>query len=413
MSWYRKVKSIYSISLVTISFIIWSTLSKWLFKTQVDYKLFLITLCIVFFTQYINSKILKKIFVILVPLGLSVLVSLIFFKGQTILINTIFLLFMILIVYAMEDAPIDHSQYKEDITKSLVVLVFIWFISFALGSDFVNAMYKFHILYIIMIIILMRETRRYVYDVKNNNSRVTNVIIGISVLALSLDYANKIIAEVLDMLMKLASFILVIITSVLTKIFGGLVGAVSEKLRELILKRKAFVPGQRVIDGELKKQPPVTEYKGIELPPMIIIAFKILILLLIFYMVYKFLSRFRSKTKKYNGFVEEKERIVKKKKKKHWVKDLLGKIFQGGGSNREKILYTYKGFEKITEEADIYKPYMTATQLKNVTKINVDNVDNLDVMTEVYNEAKFSKHEMTAEQVEQVKKGHNNIKKQL
>ena len=61
MSWYRKVKSIYSISLVTISFIIWSTLSKWLFKNPVDYKLFLITLSIVFFTQYLNSKKLKKI----------------------------------------------------------------------------------------------------------------------------------------------------------------------------------------------------------------------------------------------------------------------------------------------------------------------------------------------------------------
>ena len=157
----------------------------------------------------------------------------------------------------------------------------------------------------------------------------------------------------------------------------------------------------------------MTEYKGIELPPMLILAFKILILILILYIIYKFLSRFRSKTKKYNGFVEEKERIVRKKNKKHWVKDLFGKIFQGGGSNRDKILYTYKGFEKITEEADIYKPYMTATQLKNVTKINVDNFDNLDEMTEVYNEAKFSIHDMTEEQVEQVKKGHNNIKKQL
>jgi hypothetical protein len=413
MSWYRKVKSIYSVSLVTISFIIWSTLSKWVIENPVDYKLFLITLCVVFCTQYLNTVKLKKSLVIIIPLGLSALASLTFFKGQSVLLNTVFLLFMIVITYSMEDVNIDHSQYKEDINKSMVALAFIWLVSFTLGIDFVNEIYKFHILYIIMIIILMRETRRYVYAVKSNTSMVTNIIIGISVVALSLDYANEIIAKLLDMLMKLASFILFIIVTILTEIFGGPISAISEKLRELILKRKGFIPKQSGIDRNLKKQPILTEYKSIELPPVLILVFKILILLLILYVLYKFLSRFRSKTKIYNGFVEEKESIVKKRSKKHWAKDLFGKFFEGGGSNRNKILYTYKGFEKITEEADIYKPYMTATQLKNVTKINVDNFDNLDAMTQIYNEAKFSMHDMTEEQVKQVKKGHSNIKKQL
>ena len=115
---------------------------------------------------------------------------------------------MILITYSLEDTPIDHSQYKEDIIKSMVVLVFIWIISFTLGIDFVNAMYRFHILYIIMIIILMRETRRYVYDVKNNTSMVTNIIIGISVLTLSLDYASKIIAKVIRYAYEASKFYL-------------------------------------------------------------------------------------------------------------------------------------------------------------------------------------------------------------
>lgn len=414
MSWYRKVKSMYSISLVTISFIIWSTLSELLFENPVDYKLFLLTLCIVFFTQYLNNMKLKKSIFILVMSGLSILAGFIFFKGQTILINTIFLLFMALITYLLEDSPIDHSQYKQDIGKSMVVLVFIWLISFTLGSDFVSAMYRFHVLYIIMIIILMRETRRYVYAVKSNTSMVTNIIIGVSVLTLSLDFANKIIAKSLELLTKLASFILVIIISLLTKIFGVPISFISEKLRALLLKSdNKFITEGTTMDKKLNKPPNFTEYQGLQLPPVVILFIKIVILLVILYVIYKFLSRFRSKTKVYNGFVEEKERIVNKKNKKHWAKDLFSKIFQGGGSNRDKILYTYKGFEKITEEANIYKPYMTATQLKNVTKINVDNSDNLDEMTLVYNEAKFSLHSMTEEKVDKVKKAHSNIKKQL
>jgi hypothetical protein len=414
MSWYRKVKIMYSISLVTITFIIWSTLSKWLFKNPVDYKLFLITLCIVFFTQYLNNLKIKKNIFIIVILGLSILASFIFFKGQIVYINTMFLLFMALIAYTLEDSPIDYSQYKEDIGKSMVVLAFVWIISFVLGSDFVNAMYRFHILYIIMIIILMRETRRYVYTVKSNTSIVTNVIIGISVITLSLDFANKIMVKLLDMLIKLGSFILVIIVEMLTVIFGVPISFISEKLRQLLMRSgNEFILEKTIIDKKVNKQPNMTEYQSIKLPPVLILFIKILIILVILYVIYKFLSRVRNKAKIYNGFVEEKERIVSKKNKKHWVKNIISKIFQGGGSNRDKILYTYKGFEKITQEAGIYKPYMTASQLKNVAKINVNNCDNLDEMTVVYNEAKFSLHPMTEKNVESVKKGHSNIKKQL
>ncbi|HEY5588047.1 MAG TPA: hypothetical protein VIK86_03720, partial [Candidatus Paceibacterota bacterium] len=292
-----------------------------------------------------------------------------------------------------------------------------------LGIDFVNAMFRFHILYIIMIIILMREARRYVYDVKSKSSMFTNIIIGISVLTLSLDYANKIMAKLLDkliklfdMFVKLLSFILDIIVLLLTKILGGPMSWISEKLSQLLMRSKNdFITKGSVMNknSNSNKQLIDTNYVSTKIQPVLILFFKIIILLLILFAIYKFLSRFRSKTKIYNGFVEEKERIVKKKIKVHWVKSIFNKIFQGNKSNRDKILYTYKGFEKITEEANIYKPYMTATQLKNVTKISVDNIDNLEDMTQVYNEAKFSLHPMTQEKVERVKKGHSNIKKQL
>ena len=413
MSWYRKVKSIYSISLVTISFIIWSTLSKWLFKSEVNYKLFLLTLCIVFFTQYLNNLRLKKSLFILALLGVNIVASFIFFKGQIIFMNLIFLLFMSLITYSLDDAPIDHSQYKEDITRSMIALILIWAISFTLGADFVNEMYRFHILYIIMIIILMREARRYVYAVKCNTSSVTNVIIGISVIALSLDYARKIIALLLDMIIKLSSFILVLIVDFLIMIFGKPVSFIIQKIKEFLIKNENPMIKIDPMEKSLNKHPNMIKYKVHDLSPELLIFLKIVIILLILYVIYKFLSRIRKKTKVYNGFVEEKERMINKRKKRHWVKNLFGNMFKGGGSNRDKILYTYSGFEKITEKANIYKTYMTATQLKNVTKINVDNACNLDEMTELYNEAKFSLHPMTQESVESVKRGHNNIKKQF
>jgi len=296
----------------------------------------------------------------------------------------------------------------------MVALAFIWIISFTLGNEFVNAMYRFHILYIIEIIVLMRETRRYVYSVKNNKSIVTNIIIGIAVLILSLDYARKLIAKLLELLMNLASFILVIITSVLTNIFGRPVAYITEVLRKFVSSSKnEFITKGTIMDKNLNKQPVMTKYESIVLPPQLLTFLKIIILLLILYGIYKFLSKFTSKTKIHNGFVEEKERIVKKRHKNHWVKNIIRKIFEQNKSNREKILYTYKEFEKTTQGANIYKPYMTATQLKNVTKINVKNFDSLDDMTQVYNEAKFSLHPMTQENVERVKKGHINIKKQL
>jgi len=243
---------------------------------------------------------------------------------------------------------------------------------------------------------------------------VTNIIIGISVITLSLDFASNIIAKVLGLLMEMMSAILVIIISILTKIFGGPISFISEKLRQMLMKSdNKFITEGTIMDKKVNKPPNMVEYQGIKLPPVLILVIKVLILLVILYIIYRFLARFRNKTKVNNGFLEEKEKITKKKNKKHWVKDVFSKIFQGGGSNREKILSTYKGFEKITEEADIYKPYMTATQLKNVTKIKVNNSDDLDEMTQVYNEAKFSMHDMTQDKVEKVKKGHSSIKKQI
>jgi len=415
MSWYRKVKSMYSISFVTISFIIWSTLSECLFKNPVDYKLFSISLVIVFFTQYLNSIKIKKPLLVILLLGINMLVSFIFFKGQVILLNTTFLMFMVLITYSLEKTPIDYSQYKEDVNKSIITLVFLWLISFSLGVQFINEIYKFNILYLISIIILMRETRRYVYTIKSKTSKVTNIIIGISVLAISLDYAKVIITKLLEMFMIAASFILSIIVSFLNIILGRTIAAIAEKLMELSIKHKSLLKNQNTnqIGNNLIKETAISKYESSSLPPELIFILKILIIVFILYILYKFLSRFRSKTKVYQGFVEEKERIVKRKNKKHWVKNIIGKIFQGNKSNRDKILYTYKGFEKTTAQANFYKPYMTASQLKNVTKINVNNYDNLDDMTHLYNEAKFSLHPMTEENVEKVKKGHSNVKKQL
>ncbi|MGK0466795.1 hypothetical protein [Clostridium sp.] len=415
MSEYRKVKSIYCISFVTISFIIWSTLSKWLLQNPVEYKLFLICSCIVLFTQYVASARRNKILIIL-PLGVSIIASVMFFNGQAIMLNTIYLFFATFTIYFLDGAPIDHSQYKEDINKSIALLIFIWIISFRLGLDFVDEIYKFHILYIIMIIILMRETQRYIYDIKSKTSMVTNIIIGISVLTLSLDYAGKIVKGLLDMLKDLMNFVLIIIITLLSKILGRGMGSISgldlEKQDNGKILGEPTINNGTVIGDHPIDKPQIT-FNELQQHPIVVLVFKIVIILIILYVLYKFLTRFRSKEKTYNEFIEEKERIVRENKKKHWVKGLFGKISSGGESNREKILYTYKGFEKITQQADIYKPYMTATQLKNGTKVNVDNFDDLEEMTTCYNEAKFSVHDITQEQVQQVKKGHKNIKRQL
>ncbi|MEK6264622.1 MAG: hypothetical protein N2B06_07640, partial [Clostridium sp.] len=369
MSGYRRVKGIYSISFVTISFIIWSTLSKWLFQNPVEYKLFLICSCVVIFTQYVASVKHNKIFVIL-PLGVSIIASVVFFNGLATILNAVYLLFAAFTIYLLEDAPIVHSQYKEDINKSMVLLIFVWIISFRLGIEFVDEIYKFHILYIIMVIILMRETQRYVNDIKSNTSMVTNIIIGISVFTLSLDYAGKIVKGLLGMLKDLIDIVLIIITTLLSKIIGPAMGSISgssSQLHDELKIGESTINNGAVIGGNPIDKPEIV-LNELQQHPMLILVFKIVIILIILYVLYKFLTRFRSKEKTYNGFIEEKEAIVRKNKKKHWVKGLFGKISSGGGSNRDKILYTYKGFEKTTKQADIYKTYMTATQLKNVTK---------------------------------------------
>ena len=145
---------------------------------------------------------------------------------------------MVFIIYSLENVPIDYSQYKDDVNKSIIALVFIWLISFSLGIQFINEIYKFNILYIITIIVLMRETRRYAYAIKSKTTMVTNIIIGISVLSISLGYANHIVAKLIEMIMVSVTFMLSIIVSFLNVILGRPIAAIAQKLMELSMKNK-------------------------------------------------------------------------------------------------------------------------------------------------------------------------------
>lgn len=114
---------------------------------------------------------------------------------------------------------------------------------------------------------------------------------------------------------------------------------------------------------------------------------------------------------------EEKEKIYKNGKGKldykNNISTILKKVFRINNTIKEKILNIYRDFEKTTEKAEIYKSSMTATQLKNTTKENIENHNYLDEMTDIYNEVKFSNYEPSEEQLDLVKKALNNVKKQL
>jgi hypothetical protein len=148
-------------------------------------------------------------------------------------------------------------------------------------------------------------------------------------------------------------------------------------------------------------------------------ALKITILVIIILFIVDVVKKMKFMRVKDEQYTEEKEKIDKNSKgqknykHKKNVLSILKKAFRMNNTIKEKILNSYRDFEKITQKAEIYNPTMTATQLKDKTKANIESHSYLDEMTDIYNEVKFSNYEAREEDLDLVRKSLDNVKENL
>lgn len=419
MSWYRQIKTLYSSTYVLMIYIIWTMLTCTFLANEVSFNLYLITLFNVFLMEYLYDKEYKKHITLSVPLIIgAVILWVMYYDFYKAVLNYLFFISSIIAVYKEEPNQINYYEYKQKWIFGAYLMVGVALFILIFSAPLLEKMFRVLVMYLILVVINLRESLRYSYNIRSKHSKYINLgIIGFMIIIFQ-EHTYKIFSTITRAIYGGITYVLNIIFDIIITIVSYPIAYGTELLGKIFairaMKAKSVFEGfdKLKIPAELLFQQDT--YRDEASIAYVAILLKILLAAAILIIIVRSLSALVKVEKREEGYVEFKEKLINKKKNKEGIFQKLKKtIFRKRGNLREEILYSYSEFEKVTEKVEIFKPYMTASQLKNVTKIKVDNVDKLDEMTEIYNKAKFSRGELKGENLETVKRAVENIKSQL
>ncbi|MCB2290216.1 hypothetical protein LGK97_10595 [Clostridium sp. CS001] len=439
MSSLRQIRTLVALDLTLIIFVAWMAITNFLFENIVNYKLFFLSLALVFLMQCIYIKKSNKYISIILPIIVSMPFMWILFDGLGILLNLVFVIVSLFANLAMEVLPVNYEEYKSKAKLGAVIIGIVSIMSFWLEKSIVDYLFRFFVNYIIVTAILLRESRAYYYkvtktirntektkEVETIKGLVINIlfkygIVLVSTIMLTTDWFLKKSLNVLNGLNKFMDVVTDNILDLIIKIVGPIVDFIVDILRRLSIKMGISIGFERFSKGFNEVNPQRLDKNGATISDNMLwkSALKIIILCIIILFIVDVVKKMKFMKVKDEQYTEEKEKInkgdkdLKNHKHRKNVLSILKNAFRMNNTIKEKILNAYRDFEIITKKDEIYNPSMTATQLKNKTKVRMENHNYLDEMTDIYNEVKFSNYESNEEQLDLVKKSLDNVKKQL
>lgn len=418
MSWFRQIKTLYSSTYVLMIYIIWTMLTCTFIANEVSFNLYLITLFNVFLMEYLYDKEHKKHITLLVPLIIGAVILWIIYDPYKAVLNYLFFIASIIVIYKEEPNQINYYEYKQRWIAGAYLMVGVAVFIFIFSYPLLEKMFRVFVMYLILVVINLRESLRYSYNIRSKHSKYINLgIIGFMVIIFQ-EHTYRIFSTIVKGIYGGVNYIFNIIFDAIITIASYPIAYGVEFFGKLFQKSDWDFNGTR--EGFVKLKLPAEQlfkqdtYRDEASIAYVSILLKIILAIVIIIIIVRSLSALVKVEKREEGYVELREKLNGKKRNKEGLIQKLKKtIFRKRGNLREEILYSYSEFERVTEKAEIFKPYMTASQLKNVTKIKVDNIDKLDEMTDIYNKAKFSKKQLKGENLETVKRAVENIKSQL
>ncbi|MFD3155716.1 hypothetical protein ACFIJ5_02460 [Haloimpatiens sp. FM7330] len=402
MSWYRQVKSLFTISLIIFSYIIWSVLSYIVFSNKVNFNIMISFLCTTILMQYLNFKTENKLISIIIPSALAIPILFFSYRGNGLILNLIFNIIVLIFLYKIEEDLVDYLMAKEMVKKCILILIVIGAIGLISGFNLTKSSFRFYLMYIIAALIFLREIRKYSYNIMNKKSIIVNILISVGIFLLSSD-------GIFNIFIKLISNVKHGFDFLVEKLIWGMVYVLEKPMMFFIEKLKSLrspIVGKILkaskTKAKTKTKTIIHNNQSTSIPEWMFILIKILFAIFIVWVVFKIIRNISSLMSKNNEnalvISEEKEKIESKKGKKKFTKKIVN-MFRNQTA-KEKILNIYRQFQIRTKEKDIFRYYMTASQLKNATKVNINTKEDvnkdLESLTNIYNETKFSVHEINS-----------------
>ncbi|MCM1990812.1 hypothetical protein [Oceanirhabdus seepicola] len=416
MSWEREIKTLITFSILLLSFIIWSFLINVFGGIDINHDLFLFTTLGCFIMQLLYTKLNtthRKIISCIIPIIICItlyFVNYTFFIGVT---YSIYTASMIVYMNCIEEKAIDYDNCKTMSVNALIVSFTVSILTMIVDKEFAFHLFRYYVFLLVVIIMLLRESRNFKFKIRSKYSKYFNLFISV-VIPLACFSKTEIIFKkclmfIIDKVLNVLLWLLHLPLTLLEKAVDVMRAHIDPAYAdELLARMKTYIPHRDIFDQGLTPQ-----YEGNYFISQVLkILFFIIIVFIIAKLLLKLISKFQF-IKKDTEEIREQIKTATENKKSGKVKKFFKKTFKGNLSITMRILEVFKEFQTATKNKKIFKSSMTASQLKEVTKLQVDTLNELDEIALIYNEAKFSDHEMNEKQYRKIKENYIEIKKQL
>lgn len=417
MNWGEKVRLYYAAPLLMVAACIYSALISINSGNKMSLEIFIITFVVQVLLKYFLSKGKSpwtSVFIAMIP---AVLFEIIFQGGNTTVSNLIFILFINIIYVYKFEGDINYEWNKGILIKGLAIILLLAVIESFLSIKTSSVIYRMILIYLILMIIALREILVYSNKIKKDKIfRNTNISIVFFAIMLTMDFFYQILVSLGKILSNVVSFVLGKIISLLLIIL--------EKpfnwIYTLLSKRAGYKPIE-VANNDLYAESNTDAIYQMDpkIVNMVLIVIKVVIILFIIWAAIRIIKQIRhveikSEELSYEETIEDINPNSEGKKKM----SILHDIFRRKGTSREEVIYKYEKFASNSEEKGVFKRYMTPKQFENTIKISVDDVNDFSEVTEIYNKAKFSREEINDEMegrtkdiVNKTSKKYKNLKK--
>ncbi|WP_346934654.1 hypothetical protein [Clostridium sp.] len=419
MSWSEQVRLYYDITFSMLTSIVWMIVTALIFSKDMKFSIFILIMISILTSKYLLKK-GKKVEVCIAISLIPAIVYEIF--SQEILIAILDIIFIALIsaILLREiNENINYDRYKDILIKGISVIFIASIICSIFKSHYAEVVFRGTIIYLILVVITMRETMGYCYNIKSSKA---NKVINISLISLALlttqEFIYDIFLKITKTLYEGFEFITGLIIDIIIKIIENPMIWIINALKKLFAERHGSLEdifGKLDVGSESSKQIKEVNIEMVKASPVFIFIMNTIVTIILILIVISIIKRIVKGTNinrdsGYTEIVEDIDQLDPGYKK---VINKIKKIFRKKGMPREEVLYKYSEFVEVANKKEVFKTYMTPRQLGNVVKIKVDNCEEVDEVTNMYNEAKFSTHVINKSYEQKVEKYVDNIKKNI
>ena len=353
----EKVKNLYLINLACFLFICWNLAARIILKADSNYKILVLILISVYLIHFFTVKLQSK----------NKLLS-VFYKNQYL-----------------------FQELEYQVKRGIIIVSVIGLLQF--GRDI-----RFYVIYFVLSILLLRESRAYSYNIKN--SRFVNLFILVFTLIMSMDF---VFLSIVKLARRLIEIIWIPFQYIVEGIMYG-IGYLVELFSKLISKTMNKKVDIAINNNSASQIPANNDTSIFIFPVWAKTIIEILFFLLFIYVVYILYT----KSKNYKSNRENNAEVIYEKLAVASVKNKYRANY--GNDLYSRILSIFYHFEKYADSKKLYKPSSVAEELGNAVKNSVSQKEAVEDLVNIYNETKFSSHKIDAEYYKNIKEAYNKIK---